>query len=113
MARHEENDAWQDGDVERVRSTPLRPTVWMTSVLVWATVVGLILRVPTWASLFLCGITGFSFLVFVVSYVYLFTNDREALRAERFRRRSGRASGRDVAEQTRELAEDHQRYLES
>jgi len=113
MARQDKNAAWQDDDVERVRSTPLRPTVWMTSVLVWATVVGLILRVPTWASLFLCGITGISFIVFMVCYIYLFASDREALRAERFRRRSGRTSSRVVAEQTRELAEDHQRYLES
>ena len=57
----------------------------MTSVLVWATVVALILKVPAWAGVFLCGITGISFLLFLVAYIYLFANDREMLRAERYR----------------------------
>jgi hypothetical protein len=38
----------ESGLVKRQRATPLKPAVWMTSVLVWATVVGLFLRVPTW-----------------------------------------------------------------
>jgi hypothetical protein len=73
-------------DVERYRATPLRPVVYMTIVLVWAMVVALILKVPVWASIFLCASTGISFLLFLVSYIYLFTNDREMLRAERSRR---------------------------
>ena len=77
----------QPEDLERIRSTPLRPLVWMTSVLVWATVVALFLKVPTWAGAFLCGITGISFLLFLVAYIYLFASDREMLRAERFRAR--------------------------
>jgi hypothetical protein len=72
----------------------------MTSVLVWATVVALILRVPTWASLFLCTLTGISFLWFLVGYVYLFVSDREALRAERWRARPAR-----------QPSDDQQRYL--
>ena len=101
----------QTGDLERARSTPLRPVVWMTSVLVWAMVVALILRVPTWASVFLCTITGISFLVFLVGYIYLFTSDREALRAERWRRGAGPASLRGTSDQQRALHEDHQTYI--
>ena len=41
----------ESGLVERQRATPLKPAIWMTSVLVWATVVGLFLRVPTWGGL--------------------------------------------------------------
>lgn len=75
----------------RYRTTPLRPAVWMTSVLVWATVVALITRVPIWASLFLCGLTGVSFLFYLVSYIYLMAKDRDALRSERVgRSRAGR-----------------------
>jgi len=55
----------------------------MTGVLVWATVVGLFLRVPMWAGVFLCSLTGASFLFYLVSYVYLLINDRESLRRER------------------------------
>lgn len=62
------------------RSTPLRPAVIMTSVLVWALVVALILRVPVWASVFLAVLTGASFLAFMLGYVYLFVRDRESLR---------------------------------
>ena|SRR5436190_347153 len=72
------------------RSTPLRPAVWMTSVLVWATVIGLFLRVPLWGSIFLCVLTSTSFLFYLISYAYLMATDREALRAERYRERSGR-----------------------
>jgi hypothetical protein len=77
------------GPVQRYRATPLRPAVWMTSVLVWATVVALILRVPTWAIVFLCVVTGVSFLFYLVSYIYLMAKDRDALRAERGGTRSG------------------------
>ena len=113
MAMHDSNErASQADDGERHLSTPLRPAVWMTSVLVWATVVALILRVPNWASVFLCTVTGVSFLVFVVGYVYLFANDREALRAERWRGRKARISSRDALAQERsELNEDQQQYL--
>jgi len=108
MATHDSNDR-TSGDAERTRATPLRPAVWMTSVLVWATVVALILRVPTWAGLFLCTLTGVSFLWFLVGYVYLFASDREALRAERWRARPGRTSS--DAESAQQLSQDQQRYL--
>jgi hypothetical protein len=110
MATHDSNDraSWA-GDGERYRSTPLRPAVWMTGVLVWATVVALILRVPTWASVFLCTLTGVSFLWFMACYVYLFASDREALRAERWRGRSARTSSHDASAQ--QPSEDQQRYL--
>ena len=100
---------------ERVRATPLRPVVWMTSVLVWAAAVALILRVPTWASVFLCTMTGVSFLLFLVSYVYLFVNDREALRAERWRKTSGGPTSREMKRSEREALgeEDLRGYLGS
>jgi hypothetical protein len=82
----------ETGSAQRYRATPLRPAVWMTSVLVWATVVALALRVPTWASVFLCVVTSVSFLFYLVSYIYLMAKDREALRAERGRARSGAGS---------------------
>jgi hypothetical protein len=66
------------------RSTPLRPAIWMTGVLVWATVVAFLFHVPTWAGIFLCGLTGLSFLFYLISYVYLMATDREALRREKF-----------------------------
>jgi hypothetical protein len=75
----------ESGLVERQRATPLKPAVWMTSVLAWATVVGLFLRVPTWAGVFLCCLTGVSFLFYLVSYIYLMVADRDALRSERYR----------------------------
>lgn len=56
----------------------------MTGVLVWATVVGLFLRVPTWAGIFLCLLTGLSFLLYLGSYIFLMATDREALRAEQY-----------------------------
>ncbi|MBV9928167.1 MAG: hypothetical protein JOZ96_24320 [Acidobacteria bacterium] len=58
----------------------------MTTVLVWAMVVALIVRVPAWASVFLAVLTGSSFLAFLVGYVYLFARDRESLRTGRARR---------------------------
>ena len=66
------------------RSTPLRPAVWMTGVLVWATVIAFLFRVPTWAGIFLCSLTGLSFLLYWGSYIFLMATDREALRAERY-----------------------------
>jgi hypothetical protein len=68
------------------KSTPLRPTIIMTTVLVWALVVTLIVRVPGWASIFLAALTGASFLAFLGSYLYLFARDRESLRTGRARR---------------------------
>ena len=70
------------------KSTPLRPAIIMTTVLVWALVVALIVRVPAWASVFLAIITGASFLAFLVGYIYLFVMDRESLRTGRARRRA-------------------------
>ena len=75
----------ESGLAERQRATPLKPAVWMTSVLVWATVVGLFLRVPTWSGVFLCCLTGVSFLFYLVSYIYLMVADPGALRSERYR----------------------------
>jgi hypothetical protein len=86
--------------VERYRATPLRPAVWMTSVLVWATVVALILRVPTWASVFLCAVSGTSFAFYLVCYIYLMARDREVLRAERYRVRAGAGAARVEASRT-------------
>ena len=68
------------------KSTPLRPAIIMTTVLVWALVVALIVRVPAWASVFLAILTGASFLAFLVGYMYLFVTDRESLRTGRPRR---------------------------
>jgi hypothetical protein len=55
----------------------------MTTVLVWALVVALIVRVPAWASIFLAILTGASFLAFLGGYLYLFARDRESLRKGR------------------------------
>jgi hypothetical protein len=85
----------------------------MTGVLVWATVVALFLRVPAWAGVLLCTLTAISFSVFVVGYLYLFTKDREALRAESWRRSSRGALSPDVTDQQRsDLKDDERRYLE-
>ena len=75
----------ESGPVERQRATPLKPAIWMTGVLVWATVVGLFLRVPTWGGVFLCSMTGISFLFYLVSYIYLMLTDPDTLRSERYR----------------------------
>ena len=69
---------------KRYRSTPLRPAIWMTGVLVWATVIAFLFQVPTWAGIFLCILTGLSFLLYLGSYIFLMATDREALRAERY-----------------------------
>ena len=101
----------QPADIERSRATPLRPVVWMTSVLVWATVVGLFLHVPTWAGLFLCASTGLSFLLFLVAYIYLFVNDREMLRAERYRgRKLDRSAVAIMSQETTELSLGERNY---
>jgi len=112
MATHNEhNHDIQIEGLERIRSTPLKPAVWMTSVLVWATVVALFLRVPTWAGILLSTITAISFLVFLVGYIYLFANDREALRAERWRKPS-RSTPREVTDGERpKLGDSNQEYL--
>ena|SRR6476620_2982778 len=68
----------------RSRSTPLKPAIWMTGVLVWATVIAFIFRVPTWEATFLCLLTGISFLLYLGSYLFLMATDRESLRAERY-----------------------------
>ena len=68
------------------KSTPLRPAIIMTTVLVWALVVALIVRAPAWGSVFLATLTGASFLAFLVGYIYLFVRDRESLRSGRGRR---------------------------
>lgn len=71
--------------VEHKKATPLRPAIWMTGVLVWATVIAFVFRVPTWAGIFLCTITGLSFLSYLVPFVYLMINDRDSLRQERLK----------------------------
>ena len=68
------------------KSTPLRPAIIMTAVLVWALVVALIVRAPAWASIFLAVLTGASFLAFLGGYLYLFARDRESLRTGRMGR---------------------------
>jgi len=55
----------------------------MTGVLVWATVIAFLFQVPTWAGIFLCFLTGLSFLLYLGSYIFLMATDREALRSER------------------------------
>lgn len=86
-SRNNNDEVRHPAELERTRSTPLKPIVWMTSVLAWASVVALVARVSKWPSVFLCALTGISFLIFLGGYLYLFINDREALRAERWRRR--------------------------
>src|SRR5262245_5717524 len=108
-APHSNDHDSRIGDLERTRSTPLRPAVWMTSAALWATVVALILRVPTWAGVFLCMLTGVSFLWFLICYVYLLASDREALRAERWRGRPARTISDEASTQL--SSEDQQRYL--
>ena len=78
----------RDENAPAYKSTPLRPAIIMTTVLVWAFVVALIVRVPAWASVFLAALTGASFLAFLVGYIYLFVRDRESLRTGR----AGRAA---------------------
>ena len=92
MSGHEEIEPHAEFAVtERSRATPVRPAIWMTGVLAWASVIALFLHVPTWAGVFFCSLTGLSFLVYVVSYSYLMLYDREALRHERLRGKSGQS----------------------
>jgi hypothetical protein len=70
------------------RATPLKPAIWMTGVLVWATAIGLFLRIPTWAGIFLCTLTGLSFLLYLASYIFLLATDREALSERRLTSRA-------------------------
>jgi hypothetical protein len=94
MSGHEEIEPRAEFAVmERSRATPVRPAIWMTGILVWATVIALFLHVPTWAGIFLCSLTGLSFLLFLVSYSYLMLYDRGALRRERLQ-----VKGRQVLE---------------
>ena len=69
--------------MKTTRSTPLKPAIWMTGVLVWATVVGLFLRIPNWAGGILIGMSAASFAFYLAAYVHLLRNDPEALRHER------------------------------
>src|SRR4051794_10946616 len=77
--------------IDSTRSTPLRPAVWMTGVLVSATVIALFLRVPTWAGIFLCSLTAASFLIYVALYGYLLRQDRESPGRERIESMDERA----------------------
>jgi hypothetical protein len=56
----------------------------MSGVLVWATVIAFLFHVPVWAGIFLCSLTGLSFLLYLVSYIYLMATDRDTLRRERY-----------------------------
>ena len=85
--------------MERSRATPLRPAIWMTGILVWATVIAFLFHVPVWGGIFLCSLTGLSFLLYLVFYSYLMLHDREALRRERLR-----VKGRQVQERGSLLA---------
>jgi hypothetical protein len=87
-----------------VRATPLKPTIWMTGVLVWATTIGLFLRIPTWAGIFLCTLTGLSFLLYLASYIFFLSNDRAAL-SERHLTRGARSQPSELQGQNYELLE--------
>ena len=89
------------------RATPLKPTIWMTGVLVWATAIGLFLRIPTWAGIFLCTLTGLSFLLYIASYIFLLATDREALRSERHLTKSARSHPSELRGQNYELLESN------
>ena len=113
MPDHEQIELPADSaSAERRRSTPLRPAIWMTGVLVWATVIAFLFQVPTWAGIFLCLLTGLSFLLYLGSYIFLMATDREALRAERYavKRLPSRQRGLQV-QIPRELLEDDQILL--
>src|SRR5215471_13970378 len=57
-------------------------------------------------------ITATSFLMFVTGYIYLFVNDREALRAERWRTRPRDKSREVTRPQQQQLGESEPEYLE-
>ena len=89
-----------------VRATPLKPTIWMTGVLVWATAIGLFLKIPTWAGIFLCTLTGLSFLLYLASYIFFLATDREAL-SERHLTSSARPHPSELRGQNYELLESN------
>lgn len=96
----------------RARSTPLKPAIWMTGVLVWATVIAFIFNVPSWAGIFLCLMTGFSFLLYLGSYLFLMVTDRETLRAERYSIKHLPSSRRSShVPNPSEMSEAEQNYL--
>jgi hypothetical protein len=82
------------------RATPLKPTVWMTGVLVWATTIALFLHVPTWGAIFLCTLTALSFLLYAASYIFLLATDRETLRTERYALKGAPSKQRDLQGQS-------------
>ena len=84
MTDSEPRDVPSDAVGRYMRSTPLVSTVWMTGVLVWETVIGFLFHVPTWAGILLSSLTGLSFLLYMVSFIYLMATDRDALRRERY-----------------------------
>jgi hypothetical protein len=94
------------------RSTALKPAIWMTGVLVWATVIAFLFRVPTWVGIFLCLLTVLSFLLYLGSYIFLMATDREALRGERYSVKRLPSSQRGLQVQIpSELVEDDQNLL--
>ena len=109
MSQHKQiGSNMESSPLERTRATPVRPAVWMTSVLAWATMIGLFLHVPTWSGIFLCSLTGLSFLSFLVPYIYLMINDRDALRGERFHVKGPSAKQlRSVETANEKLIADH------
>ena len=88
------------------RATPLKPTIWMTGVLAWATAIGLFLKIPTWAGIFLCTLTGLSFLLYMASYIFLLATDREAL-SERHLTKGARSDTGELRGQNYELLESN------
>ena len=102
-----ETDETQMADNEQIkRATPLKPTIWMTGVLVWATAIGLFLKIPTWAGIFLCTLTGLSFLLYMASYIFLLATDREALH-ERHLTKGARSHPGELRGQNYELLESN------
>ena len=96
------------GDNEQIeRATPLKPTIWMTGVLAWATAIGLFLKIPTWAGIFLCTLTGLSFLLYLTSYIFLLATDREALRHERHGTKGTRSHPSELRGRSYELLESN------
>src|SRR4051812_29205181 len=89
MAEKADSEGPSIAGVAEYRSTPLRPLVVLTIVLVWAFVVALILRVPEWATIVLAALTGTSFVAVLAGWIYLFVADRESLRTGRRWRGAG------------------------
>jgi hypothetical protein len=93
------------------RATPLKPTVWMTGVLVWATTIALFLHVPTWGGIFLCTLTALSFLLYLGSYIFLLATDRETLRTERYAIKGSPSNQRDLQGQSQLEASENNRAI--